>query len=243
MKKLIKIFLICLVVGAPLMLGAQNIEYAPLEPLPGLEDAQKGTGNFGELVQGFFRILVNVAAFVAVTMLVIGGITYMFSEATVTKFVAKEKIRAAFFGMAILAGAWLILNTVNPQLLMFNKNLLSPTESLPESAPGSLTNVSGGGILQTLQPTQWTFTQGIAASSAVGCSFFNVTCFNRLEYITFAPQFEDTPAVQEAIENYHSLCESLWSGSWTGRVERIDGGIFGAPGQTALVCPTLWSGS
>ena len=106
---------------------AGQLCYTPLEPLPGVEDAQRGTGNFRDLLQGFFKLLVNVGAFVAVTMLVIGGITYMISEATVTKFVAKEKIKAAFWGLAILAGAWLILNTINPQLLTFSKDLVGPS--------------------------------------------------------------------------------------------------------------------
>lgn len=104
-----------------------NLTYVPLEPLPGID--QSGGAQFGDLVAGFFRILINIGAFVAVTVLVIGGITYMVSEATVNKFIAKEKIKAAFFGLAILAGAWLILNTINPELLKFKRDLLDPAPS------------------------------------------------------------------------------------------------------------------
>ena len=121
---------------------AGQLCYVPLEPLPRLEGAQSGTGNFRDLLQGFFKLLVNVGAFVAVTMLVIGGITYMISEATVTKFVAKEKIKAAFWGLAILAGAWLILNTINPQLLTFDKDLV---EGATGSSSNSNQNVQNGG--------------------------------------------------------------------------------------------------
>ncbi|MDZ4226025.1 MAG: pilin [Patescibacteria group bacterium] len=111
---------------------AGQLCYTPLEPFPGeLGQAQSGTGNFKDLIEGFFKLLINVGAFIAVTVLVIGGITYMVSEATVTKFVAKEKIKAAFWGLAILAGAWLILNTINPQLLIFNKNLVGPASNTP----------------------------------------------------------------------------------------------------------------
>ena len=105
--------------------GNGNLTYVPLEPLPGVP--QGGDANFADLITGFFKLLVNLGAFIAVTMLVIGGITYMISASTVTKYVAKEKVKAAFWGMAILAGAWLILNTINPQLLMFNRELVGPS--------------------------------------------------------------------------------------------------------------------
>ena len=119
---------------------AGQLCYTPLEPFAGLEQAQSGTGNLRELIQGFFRLLINVGAFVAVTVLVIGGITYMVSEATVTKYAAKEKIKAAFWGIAILAGAWLILNTINPQLLMFSETLVGPASGSSQSGSGGVNN-------------------------------------------------------------------------------------------------------
>ena len=144
--------------------GSGNLTYVPLEPLPGVD--QTGQANFADLIKGFFRLLVNVGAFVAVTVLVIGGITYMISEAAVTKLVAREKIKAAFWGLAILAGAWLILNTVNPELLTFNRDFLNPAQNSTTggvqgqggsgNAPNSAITVTGtGGItIYDLSTTQ-----------------------------------------------------------------------------------------
>ena len=114
-KTIVKGCLLLFVAGAPLLLGAQPLEYIPLEPLPGVD--QSGQADFGDLISGFFRILINLGAFVAVTVLVIGGITYMVSEKSFSKLIAKERIKAALWGLAILAGAWLLLYTINPQLL------------------------------------------------------------------------------------------------------------------------------
>lgn len=107
--------------------GNDLITYTPLEPLPGLEKAQSGTGDFASLIQGFFTLLLNLALFFAVTTFVIGGITYMFSESAFKKNFGKERVQAAMWGLVILAGAWLILHTINPQLTVFNSNLLGPT--------------------------------------------------------------------------------------------------------------------
>ncbi len=148
--------------GGAAQRGSGNLTYVPLEPLPGVP--QGGDANFADLITGFFKLLVNLGAFIAVTMLVIGGITYMVSASTVTKFVAKEKIKAAFWGMAILAGAWLILNTINPQLLMFNKELVGPAAGNPTTGGSGFSNtvnigkfnddcVAGGGHVDNHNPS------------------------------------------------------------------------------------------
>ena len=47
----------------------------------------------------------------------------MVSEAIGTKVYAKQRIKAAFLGLLLLVGCWLILQTINPQLLIFNNGL------------------------------------------------------------------------------------------------------------------------
>lgn len=122
--------------------------YVPLEPLPGLSQAQSGSGNFVELINGFFRILLSLGAFFAVTVLVIGGIAYMFSEKTFTKLGARERIKAGVIGLAILGGAWLLLYTINPQLVMFNSTLLSPAPSSPAPSSSQGDKLSGAALKQ-----------------------------------------------------------------------------------------------
>jgi hypothetical protein len=101
-----------------------NLKYTPLEPLPGesqlLNSQGQYTGNLGNLLNIFFKILLSLGAFTAVVMLVIGGITYMMSDVVSTKEEARHRIQSAFYGLLLIIGAVLILNTINPQLVNFN---------------------------------------------------------------------------------------------------------------------------
>lgn len=119
--------------GSPLAAAAQTQQpgldcssgqcvYTPLEPIPGGD--QTGT-DFGALMRTVFRVLFSLAALLAVAMLVAGGIQYMLSEVPGIKVTALARAQAAIYGILILAGSWLILNTINPQLLEFNLDLKS----------------------------------------------------------------------------------------------------------------------
>lgn len=91
--------------------------YVPLEPIPGV--SQTGT-NFSGFLSGLFRLLFTLGGMIAVASLVYGGVTYMVSEIVSNKEWAKKQIRASLVGLAILVAAWLILYTINPQLIQFN---------------------------------------------------------------------------------------------------------------------------
>ena len=97
-----------------------NCTYVPLEPIPGLE--QSGNTDLGTFLTSLFKILFSLSALVAVGMLTIGGIEYMVSEVPGVKAHALERAKAAIYGILILAGSWLLLNTINPQLLKFDLN-------------------------------------------------------------------------------------------------------------------------
>ena len=62
-------------------------------------------------------IFIGICAVLAVVMIVLGGIEYMTSELPGNKENGKEKIRNAVFGLLLALGAWLILYTINPDLL------------------------------------------------------------------------------------------------------------------------------
>lgn len=98
-----------------------QITYTPLEPLPcpnGTCD-QSGT-NFPSFVSTIFKVLIGFGGLFAVVMIVIAGIGYMLSESALDISKAKSRAQAALWGLLLLAGSWLILNTINPKLLEFN---------------------------------------------------------------------------------------------------------------------------
>jgi len=93
-----------------------NVEYVPLVSLPGVPEGQ-GVG-LGSYLDSMFKIGIGLAGVFAVLMIVIGGIQYIGGAANPSaRTEAKNKITNAIFGLVLALGAWLILYTVNPNLL------------------------------------------------------------------------------------------------------------------------------
>lgn len=121
----LSVFIVALSAGiffsAPIETFAQqqtgDLTYTPLEPIPGFNAT--GQGTLGELLKNVFRLLFILGALLAIVRMVVGGIMYMVSEVVETKGQAKKWMTSSLWGLAILAGAWLILNTINPNLLNF----------------------------------------------------------------------------------------------------------------------------
>lgn len=106
--------------------------YVPLAPLPntGL-DSGTTTTNFRSYVLGMFGLLIGAAAALAVIMIVIGGIQYMSTDAISGKSEGKERITDAIYGLLLAISCWLILNTVNPDILKFD--VLKEVRNTPQT--------------------------------------------------------------------------------------------------------------
>ncbi len=91
--------------------------YTPLEPLPLPAGIQSGQATFGAILDSFFSLSIAAGGMLAVGMLVWYGITYMLSEAVNMKASARRHLEGVFWGLLLLIGSWLILNTINPQLV------------------------------------------------------------------------------------------------------------------------------
>jgi len=112
-----------------------NLGYIPLEPLVG-EDSKQA--NFCQLLNLIFKTLIYLGGMAAVLFLVLGGITYMVSEVVDKRGAARERIKAAVLGLVLLLASWIILNTINPQLVTAC-SILNPT-TLPGLAAPSTSN-------------------------------------------------------------------------------------------------------
>src|SRR3990167_1387254 len=95
--------------------------YTPLEPLPCPNGScdQSGT-DFPAFVSTVFKVLIGFGGLFAVVMIVIAGIGYMLSESALDTSKAKSRAQAALWGLLLLAVSWLILWTINPNLLKFD---------------------------------------------------------------------------------------------------------------------------
>jgi len=92
---------------------AQN--YVPLSPLPGTGnvDTSDPAGYFSNI----FQIAIGIAGILAVIVIMFYGLQYMMSASEGKKSAAKTGITSVVFGIAILFLSWLILTTINPDLV------------------------------------------------------------------------------------------------------------------------------
>jgi hypothetical protein len=144
------------------------LNYTPLEPLPGLENVQSGRLNFANLLESFFTILISIGGLLAVLMLIIGGITYMVSDVVHKKTAALKRIQAAIWGILLLVASWLILNTINPQLLTFSALIRpAPSSQTPLQFATGDTNKAGQLILSDTDPNRNTKLQNYCSDGLI----------------------------------------------------------------------------
>lgn len=210
-------------------------DYTPLEPLKAGFSSYR---NFSDYLGTIYKLTITIGALIAVVMLVTGGVRYMLSEGFTDIDKAKLRIRSALWGLLVLVGSFLILYSINPNLLNFNL-LIPPLKQQNASNFNPATGGSGSAGQQVLTPTPMTAAQGVAVGAVLGCQDGSITsfvgCSGWGSYISYNSSQANEADVQQAIRNYTSSCEG-WTNAWIGNVRRIDGSVMGAPGQTALVC-------
>lgn len=108
--------------------STNEIKVYTLTQLPGVTEPGCTPGKdcqttFGKYIPAMFRLLIGVAAALAVVRIVLGGFKYMSTDAISGKSEGKEQIWMAIQGLILVLFSWLILNTINPQLLKFDLSI------------------------------------------------------------------------------------------------------------------------
>jgi hypothetical protein len=131
-----------------------TLTYTPLEPLS--PNDTNGYGSIQQYLQSAFTILISLGGLFAVTMLTLSGVRYMLSESFTDKDKAKTRIIASLWGLLLLASSWLILHTINPQLLQFNLTGvgIGGTGNYSPLPNTSTTGSTGGGTPLSTQQNQ-----------------------------------------------------------------------------------------
>ena len=132
--------------------------YTLLAPLPG--GLTTAPNNFGEYANKVFLIIIGLCGALAVIMLIIGGIMYMGDESIFGKTEAKKQMENAIFGLLIALAAYVLLNTINPDLLNANLSVTPVTADITES---TATAISSESALPPLGQAVNQCTGGIAA--------------------------------------------------------------------------------
>jgi len=107
--------------GRPLEVRYPNVPSADLIP-------QETTTPVPEYVQYIYYFLLGLSGIIALGVLIYAGFQYFTSAGNPEKInEAKSRITAALLGLLILIGSYLILYSINPNLVSFNLPLLRPT--------------------------------------------------------------------------------------------------------------------
>jgi 3D (Asp-Asp-Asp) domain-containing protein len=106
--------------------GEAPVSYELLTPLPGIEDTP-GSGKVtinDQYLEKYFKQLykmgIMIATGLAVLMIMWGGVEYMTTDAMGGKEEGKEKIQSAVMGLLLALGSFIILRTIDPNLVNVN---------------------------------------------------------------------------------------------------------------------------
>lgn len=144
----IAVFIVPSMVLAADATPAQTGTYTLLAPLPLSGGATSdttvtlgGEEQFRDYLNNAFKIGITIAILLAVIMIVIGGIQWM-GESVFGKEAGKKKIQDAIWGLVLALAIFLILNTINPDLV----NLRLNVENLAETPAYQATVVPAGSV-------------------------------------------------------------------------------------------------
>lgn len=107
------LFLMCFLLSAQ---SALAVGYEPLVHIPGLPEG--GVVDISAYLVGIYNFLLSIVGILAVIMLIIGGMKYITAagnSGAVTD--AKDTIWNALFGLALALLSWVIVGTINPDVL------------------------------------------------------------------------------------------------------------------------------
>lgn len=97
-------------------------KYKLLAPIPGFDNVRNST-SLSDYLSTIYNLGLGIAAALSVVMIVIGGIKYATSEVVSSKEDGKQTIQNAIFGLVLALGSFVIIQTINPDLLNLNLGL------------------------------------------------------------------------------------------------------------------------
>lgn len=97
--------------------------YCLLEPIPEFGDKITPEMSFSSYVNTLIRLILGVVGVVVVVTFVYGGIMWMGTDSIFKKTDAKERMENAIIGTLLLLSAYIILNTINPNLVNIKINI------------------------------------------------------------------------------------------------------------------------
>lgn len=163
------------------------LDYQLLEAVPGSESS----GDFSDYLQAIYRFALWAVGIAALFMLSIGGMMYLTSAGNTSQLgSAKKIIFDALLGLVLAIVSWLILYTINPQLVEANLDAFkyAPTSAVNGS---TIPYPTGGSSVSTSVAT---------SNPGTDCSSSDVQCKCAAAYVS-----EETRAVLDCMASKGDL--------------------------------------
>ncbi len=114
---------------------AQAPKFVSLTNIPGLTELSS-TAPLPDLLRNLFLVTIGFAAILGVIMIAVGGAEYMLSDKMSSISKGRARMTNALWGLGIILGSYLILNTINPDLLKLDILLPTAVSTLPGGVSG-----------------------------------------------------------------------------------------------------------
>jgi len=138
-KKILTIIILLLITYCLFITSDSQAEFELQVAYPSLGGEEAST-DLADYIRYLYILGLSAVGITALGSLVIGGFLYMGADTVTTKDKAREYIQGALLGLVIALGAYLILNTINPDLL---RNQPPTMPSIP-SSPTTPSPFQGG---------------------------------------------------------------------------------------------------
>ncbi|MBI2020988.1 hypothetical protein HYS99_00555 [Candidatus Giovannonibacteria bacterium] len=151
------IFMLLITISSPTLAAEDNATYKLIQPLPGTPGSGGpitdvgGDMPFAQYMQRIIPFILAFAALLALVQIVVGGFEYGLSAIPGIKVEGKDRITSALWGLGLALISWLILRTINPDLVNLKFFVPRPVGLSSQSSP----------------PTQSTKTNDLQQSGAV----------------------------------------------------------------------------
>lgn len=127
-KRGVSILLLALCFGISFFYHSAFAQYTLLEGIPGID--KDTPADFPTYIQGIYNFAVGFVIVSALLMITIGGFYYISSAGNQSQAgTAKKIITDALLGLVVVFITWLVLNTINPDLVGSNPNMSSLQDS------------------------------------------------------------------------------------------------------------------
>lgn len=155
--------------GLPDTALGQGFTYTPLEKIPGASTAT----TFPQYIQGIYKFGIWTVGIAALFMLSVGGFIYMTSGGnTATLSRAKSYIADALIGLVLALLAYLILFTINPDLVNLSLSKFNDVGGTVSPAPATHDAYTGSTTTGTPWPSDAT-ERALLESPGAGQVFIN----------------------------------------------------------------------